>query len=56
MLGDHCCVLIILFDRGGQPPVQLRAIRFELRLVGNSTDQRMPKCVLRLRAEGDLID
>ena len=55
MLGDQCCVLVILFDRGGQPPVQ-RAIRSELRLVGNSTDQRMPKCVLRLRAEGDLID
>jgi hypothetical protein len=30
MLGDQCGVLVILFDRDGQPPMQLRAIRFEL--------------------------
>ena len=36
--------------------MQLRAIRFELRLVGDGTDQRMPERVLGLRVERCLVD
>ena len=61
MLGDQRRILvgrarIALFDRGGQAPVQLRAIGFELRLVGHRADQRVPKRVLGARGEPHLID
>ena len=44
------------FDRGGQPPVQLGAIGFELGFVGHRTDQRMAERVLSRWGEADLID
>jgi len=44
------------FDRGGQPPVQLGAIRFELCFVGHRPNQRMVKHIFRLSGEGDLVD
>ena len=37
-------------------PVQLGAIRFELRFVGHGADQRMVEDILGLSSEGDLID
>ena len=59
--GDQCGVLVdrfqlTAFDRGGQPPVQLRAVGFELRFVGHSADQRMAECVFGTRREPDLVD
>ena len=61
MLGDQRRVLISRgrvsrLDRGGHPPVQFGAIRFELRFVGHRTDQRMMKDILGLAGEPDLID
>ena len=43
-------------DRGGQPPVQLGAIGFELGFVGHGADQRMVEHVGEVSGEGDLID
>ena len=61
MLGDQRGVLVgrfrvAGFDRGGQPPVQLGAIRLELRFVGHRANQRMVEHVLGLSGEPDLID
>ena len=61
MFGDQRCVLVhrlrmALLDRGGQPPVQLAAIGFELGFVGHRADQRMPECVFSTRSEPDLIN
>ena len=39
MLGDQFRILIFLLDRGGYAPVQLRAVRFQLRLVSDGADQ-----------------
>ena len=44
------------FDRGGHPPVQLGAIRFQLRLVGHRANQRVVKHIIGLPGEPDLID
>ena len=44
------------FDGGGEPPVQLGAIRLELRLVGDRANQRMVEHILGLSGEPDLID
>ena len=46
MFGDQRRILIsrvrlALFDCGGHPPVQLGAIRFELRFVGHRTNERV---------------
>ena len=49
-------IRIAPFDLGGQLRVQGGAIGLELRFVGNRADQRMPKDVLRLRRELDLVD
>jgi hypothetical protein len=56
VLGDQCGVLvsqlrIAAFDRGGQPPVQLGAVGFQLRFVSDCTDQGMPECVFGARRE-----
>ena len=61
MFGDERRILVgrfrfAGFDRGGQPPVQLGAIRFELSLIRHRTNERMVKDVLRLSSERDLID
>ena len=61
MLGDQSGVLVgrfraARFDRRGQPPVHLGAIRFQLRFVGHRADQRMPEGVLGARGEPHLID
>ena len=61
MLGNQRSVVvgrsgITLFDRGGQAPVQLGAIAFELGFVGHRANQRMVKHVLGLSGERDLID
>ena len=45
-----------LLDRGGQAPVPLGAIGFELRFVGHRADQRMVEGVLGARGEPHLID
>ena len=47
---------VALFDRGGRPPVQLSAIGFELRLVGDRANQRVVEDIVRLASEADLID
>jgi hypothetical protein len=47
---------VALLDGGGQPPVQLRTIRLELRFVGHRANQRMVKHILCLAGEPDLID
>ena len=44
------------FDGGGEPPVHLGAIRLELSLVGDRTNQRMVKHKLGSAGEFDLID
>ena len=61
MLGDQRRVLVgrvrvALFDRGGQPPMQLGAIGFELGFVGHRADQRVVEHILGPRGEPDLID
>ena len=61
VFGDQRRVLVsrggvTRFDRGGQPPVQLGAIRLELSFVGHGADQRMVEHVLGLSGEADLID
>ena len=61
MFGDQRRVFVsrcrvTCFDRGRQPPVQLGAIRLELRLVGHRADQRMVERILRFAGEPDLID
>ena len=43
-------------DRGGQAPVPLGAIGFQLRFVGHRADQRMAEGVLGARGEPHLID
>ncbi len=45
-----------LLDRGGQAPVHLGAIGFQLRFVGHRADQRMVERVLGARGEPHLID
>ncbi len=45
-----------LLDRGGQAPVPLGAIGFQLRFVGHRADQRMAEGVLGARGEPHLID
>ena len=47
---------IPLLDLRGQPAVQCGAVGFQLRLVGDGTDQRMAKHILRARRELDLVD
>ena len=37
-----------LFDRGGQPPVQLGAVGLQLRFVGHGANQRMPEHIFDL--------
>ena len=49
-------VVAALFDGGGEPPVHLGAIRLELSLVGDRTNQRMVEHILGLAGEFDLID
>ena len=44
------------FDGGRHAPVQLGAIRFELRFVGHGADQRMVEHILGLPGKSDLID
>ena len=61
MFGDQRRVLVdrvrvTCFDRGGQPPMQLGAIGFELGFVGHRTNQRMVEHILGLSGEPDLID
>ena len=51
MFGDQRRVLlhrirVTLLDRGGQAPVQLGAIGFQLRFVGHRADQRVVEGVL----------
>ena len=55
MFGDQRSVLlgrcrVMLFDCGCDAPVQLGAIRLELRFVGHSANQRMVERILRLSA------
>ena len=61
VLGDQGGVFVdrrwvTCFDRGGYAPVQLGAIRLELSLVGDRTNQRMVEHILGLSGEPDLID
>ena len=49
-------VVVALFDGGGEPPVQLGAIRLELGFVGDRANQRMVEHILGLAGEFDLID
>ena len=54
VFGDQRGVLVgrcrvTRFDRGGHAPMQLGAIRFELRLVGHRANQRMVEHILGLR-------
>ena len=53
MFGDQRGILlsrcrISLFDRDGQPPMQLGAIGFQLGLVGDGADQRMVEHIFRI--------
>ena len=45
-----------LLDRGGQPPMQLRAVRLQLRFIGHGANQRMSERILDRRGEPDLVD
>ena len=45
-----------LLDRGGQAPVPLGAIGFQLRFVGHRVDQRVVEGVIGARGEAHLID
>ena len=61
MFGDQRRVLlgrlrVALLDRGGQAPVPLGAIGFQLRFVGHRADQRVAEGVLGARGEPHLID
>ena len=47
---------LTLLDRGGQAPVPLGAIGFQLRFVGHRADQRVVEGVLGARGEPHLID
>ena len=47
---------LALFDRGGQAPVQLGAVRLELRFIGHGANQRMPERIFDPRGEPDLVD
>ena len=49
-------IVVALFDGGGEPPVQLGAIRLELRFVGDRANQRMVEHILGLAGELHLID
>ena len=61
VFGDQRRVLLhragrTLLDRGGQAPVPLGAIGFQLRFVGHRADQRVAEGVLGARGEPHLID
>ena len=61
MFGDQRRILVrrpglALLDRGGQAPVHLGAIGFQLRFVGHRADQRVAEGVLGARGEPHLID
>ena len=61
VFGDQRRVLVrrarvTLLDRGGQAPVRLGAIGFQLRFVGHRADQRVAEGVFGARGEPHLID
>ncbi len=61
MFGDRRRVLLYrprrrLLDRGGQAPVPLGAIGFQLRFIGDRANQRVAEGVLGARGKPHLID
>ena len=61
MLGDQCRILvgrrwIVCLDDGGQPSMQFRAIRFELRFVGNGSNQGVTERIFVAPPELHLVD